>query len=195
MKELEITRLFDLDHTLAASYLSRFTYPWEALSGLSDFILELGRSLPADEYEQIGENVWAARSAKIAPTASITGPAIIGQETEVRHCAFIRGSALVDETGAVAEAAYYRPSIATLIQRLAQEDAQVTYVPAVRSSYVRYHDENGDLYQIWFESAESVTDKINLARMFGVTGVSVWRLGNVPNSESYDLWSAILAQR
>lgn len=101
----------------------------------------------------------------------------------------------LDETGAVAEAAYYRPSIATLIQRLAQEDAQVTYVPAVRSSYVRYHDENGDLYQIWFESAESVTDKINLARMFGVTGVSVWRLGNVPNSESYDLWSAILAQR
>ena len=87
MKELEITRLFDLDHTLAASYLSRFTYPWEALSGLSDFILELGRSLPADEYEQIGENVWVARSAKIAPTASITGPAIIGKETEVRHCA------------------------------------------------------------------------------------------------------------
>ena len=83
MKELEITRLFDLDHTLAASYLSRFTYPWEALSGLSDFILELGRSLPADEYEQIGENVWAARSAKIAPTASITGPAIIGKETEL----------------------------------------------------------------------------------------------------------------
>ena len=101
MKELEITRLFDLDHTLAASYLSRFTYPWEALSGLSDFILELGRSLPADEYEQIGENVWAARSAKIAPTASITGPAIIGKETEVRHCAFIRGSALVGERAVV----------------------------------------------------------------------------------------------
>lgn len=101
MKELEITRLFDLDHTLAASYLSRFTYPWEALSGLSDFILELGRSLPADEYEQIGENVWVARSAKIAPTASITGPAIIGKETEVRHCAFIRGSALVGEHAVV----------------------------------------------------------------------------------------------
>ena len=101
MKELEITRLFDLDHTLAASYLSRFTYPWEVLSGLSDFILELGRSLPADEYEQIGENVWAARSAKIAPTASITGPAIIGKETEVRHCAFIRGSALVGERAVV----------------------------------------------------------------------------------------------
>lgn len=101
MKELEITRLFDLDHTLAASYLSRFTYPWEALSGLSDFILELGRSLPADEYEQIGENVWAARSAKIAPTASITGPAIIGKETEVRHCAFIRGSALVGDHAVV----------------------------------------------------------------------------------------------
>lgn len=101
----------------------------------------------------------------------------------------------LDENGAVAEAAYYRPSIATLTQRLAQSDAQVTYVPSVRSSYVRYHDEAGDLYQVWFESAESVTAKIDLARMFGITGVSLWRLGNVPNNSSYDLWSTILAQR
>ena len=101
----------------------------------------------------------------------------------------------LDENGAVAEAVYYRPSIATLTQRLSQSDAQVTYVPSVRSSYVRYHDESGALYQVWFESARSITDKMDLARMFGITGVSLWRLGNVPNSESYDLWSAILAQR
>ena len=101
----------------------------------------------------------------------------------------------LDENGAVAEAVYYRPSIATLTQRLSQSDAQVTYVPSVRSSYVRYHDESGALYQVWFESAQSITDKMDLARMFGITGVSLWRLGNVPNSESYDLWSAILAQR
>ncbi len=101
MKELEITQLFDLEHTLAASYLSRFTYPWEALSGLSDFILELGKSLPEEEYEEIGEHIWAARSAVIAPTASITGPAIIGKETQVRHCAFIRGSALVGDHAVV----------------------------------------------------------------------------------------------
>ena len=101
MKELEITQLFDLEHTLAASYLSRFTYPWEALSGLSDFILELGKSLPEEEYEEIGEHIWAARSAVIAPTASITGPAVIGKETQVRHCAFIRGSALVGDHAVV----------------------------------------------------------------------------------------------
>ena len=74
MKELEIVSLYDLSHTLAAPYLSRFTYPWEALAGLSDFIVELGRSLPAEEYEEIGEKIWAAKSAVIAPTASLPGP-------------------------------------------------------------------------------------------------------------------------
>ena len=98
MKELEIVSLYDLSHTLAAPYLSRFTYPWEALAGLSDFIVELGRSLPAEEYEEIGEKIWAAKSAVIAPTASLTGPVIIGKNSQVRHCAFLRGSILVGET-------------------------------------------------------------------------------------------------
>lgn len=100
MKELEITSLYNLEETLAAPFLSRFTYPWEALGGIGDFILELGETLSEEEYEKRGENIWIARSATVAPTASITGPCIIGKNTEVRHCAFIRGNALVGE-GAV----------------------------------------------------------------------------------------------
>ena len=76
------------------------TYPWEALPKIGAFILELGASLSEEEYEKRGENIWIARSAKVAPTASITGPCIIGKDTEVRHCAFIRGNALVGD-GAV----------------------------------------------------------------------------------------------
>ena len=83
------------EHTLAWDYLNRFTYPWEALDGLKNFILELGATLPKDLYDEIKEGVWVAKSATVAPTASIGAPAIIGENTEVRHCAFIRGSALV----------------------------------------------------------------------------------------------------
>ena len=97
-KALTITTLYDLNHTLAAPYLEQFTYPWEALAGLGEFIAALGKELPAEEYEEIGEQIWAAKSAVIAPTASIKGPAIIGKGTEVRHCAFIRGNALVGES-------------------------------------------------------------------------------------------------
>lgn len=100
MKELEIRSLYNLEETLAAPFLEQFTYPWEALSGIGDFILKLGATLSEEEYEKHGENIWIARSAKVAPTASITGPCIIGKDTEVRHCAFIRGNALVGE-GAV----------------------------------------------------------------------------------------------
>ncbi len=92
---IRIDALFDLSHTRAQSLLQRFTYPWEALPEIKNFILALGPTLPAEEYELQGENIWIARSATVAPSASITGPCIIGPCTEVRHCAFIRGNALV----------------------------------------------------------------------------------------------------
>ena len=87
--------LYDLTHTQAAPLLEEVEYPWQALAGISGFILSLGSMLSAEEYDHPSEDVWIARSAKVAPTASITGPCIIGPETEVRHCAFIRGKALI----------------------------------------------------------------------------------------------------
>ena len=100
MKELEVKELYTLSETLAAPLLASVTYAWEALPKIGAFILELGATLSEEEYEKRGENIWIARSAKVAPTASITGPCIIGKGTEVRHCAFIRGNALVGD-GAV----------------------------------------------------------------------------------------------
>ncbi len=92
---VKINDLYDLEHTLAADYLKGFTYPWEALAGISDFIKALGATLPEDEYNKIAEDVWIANDAKVYPNAYIKGPCIIGHETEVRPSAFIRGSALV----------------------------------------------------------------------------------------------------
>ena len=87
--------LFDLKHTEAASLLARCEYPWEALPLIGSYIKELGKTLPETEYDHPAEFVWIAKSAVVAPTAYINGPCIIGPETEVRHCAFIRGNALV----------------------------------------------------------------------------------------------------
>lgn len=100
MKELTVQELYNLNETIAGGLFAGVTYPWEVLPEISRFILELGASLSRDDYEKQGEDVWIAKSAKIAPTASITGPAIIGKEAEIRHCAFIRGNAIVGE-GAV----------------------------------------------------------------------------------------------
>ena len=86
--------LYDLTHTLSGSYLAEYEYPWQALKGIKDLILSLGAEL-GEDYAQIAPQVWVHKTAKVAPTAFIGGPCIIGAETEVRHCAFIRGSALV----------------------------------------------------------------------------------------------------
>ena len=83
------------EHSLAWDYLNQFTYPWEALDGVKQMILDLGKTLPMDRYDEISEGVWVAKSAKVAPSASIGAPAIIGENAEIRQCAFIRGSALV----------------------------------------------------------------------------------------------------
>jgi len=89
--------LLDLSHTLAAPLFEGKRYPWEVLPELKDFIRKLGASLPDEEYDEIAPEVWAHKTAKIAPSALIQGPTVIGAGTEVRHCAFIRGSALIGE--------------------------------------------------------------------------------------------------
>ena len=91
-----ISDLYDLTHTAAADYLSQYTYPWEALKGIKDMILELGSRL-GDDYTQVSPQVWVHKTASVAPTAFLGSPCIIGPGTEVRHCAFVRGSALVGE--------------------------------------------------------------------------------------------------
>ena len=91
---LTVRELYDLTHTLAGEYLARFTYPWEALSGIRELILSFGSALGAD-YEEVGEHVWVHKTAKVFASAYLGAPCIIGPGTEVRHGAFIRGSALV----------------------------------------------------------------------------------------------------
>ena len=93
---IKTTELYDLSHSMAGNYLSGFDYPWQALAGIKALILELGSQL-GEEYVQPEENVWVHKTAKIAPTAYLGSPCIIGAGTEVRHCAFVRGSALVGE--------------------------------------------------------------------------------------------------
>ncbi len=100
METCKIKNLYNLNETIAKELFRDAEYPWEVLPKISAFILALGSTLSSEEYDKVGENVWIAKSAKVAPTACVNGPAIIGKEAEVRHCAFIRGSAIVGE-GAV----------------------------------------------------------------------------------------------
>ena len=93
---IKTTDLYDLRKTLAGEYLEGFEYPWQALAGIKNLILTLGPAL-GEEYTERDPQVWVHKTAKIAPTAFLGAPCIIGAETEVRHCAFIRGSALVGE--------------------------------------------------------------------------------------------------
>ena len=93
---IKTTDLFDLSHTLAGAYLAQYPYPWEALKGIRELILTLGPGL-GDEYTEVSPSVWVHKTAQVAPTAYLGAPCIIGAGTEVRHCAFIRGSALVGD--------------------------------------------------------------------------------------------------
>ena len=93
---IKTLELYDLSHSMAGEYLTQFEYPWQALAGIKNLIVTLGSRL-GEEYTEVSPEVWVHTSAKIAPTAYIGAPCIIGANTEVRHCAYIRGSALVGE--------------------------------------------------------------------------------------------------
>ncbi len=100
MVSVKISDLYDLKETIGAALFQGAEYPWEVLPGIHDFIIELGKSLPKELYEERGEHIWIARNAKVAPTACLNGPLIVDEEAEIRHCAFVRGSAIVGK-GAV----------------------------------------------------------------------------------------------
>ena len=101
MQDYRIENMYDLSQTIAAELFAGKEYPWEVLGDISDFIVKLGNTLPADRFEKRGENIWVAKSAKIFDSAYIGGPCIIDEEAEIRQCAFIRGSAIVGKKAVV----------------------------------------------------------------------------------------------
>ena len=101
MEECKIQNLFSLENTIAAPLLKKYTYPWEVLPDISDFIIELGNTLSEKEYDMPEENVWISKTANVAKTAYIKGPAIICENAEIRHCAFIRGNAIIGKNTVV----------------------------------------------------------------------------------------------
>lgn len=100
MEPCFIKNMYDLNETIAAELFSGADYPWEVLGKIHDYIIELGNSLDSEKYEKRGEAIWVAKSAEVAPTACLNGPLIIDEEAQIRHCAFIRGNAIVGK-GAV----------------------------------------------------------------------------------------------
>jgi NDP-sugar pyrophosphorylase family protein len=103
--EITVSELYDLRETIAAGLLEGLTYPWEALPKIHDFIIDLGESLPKDIYEEREEYIWVAKSAKVAPTACLNGPLIVDEDAEIRHCAFVRGNAIVGKGAVVGNSA------------------------------------------------------------------------------------------
>ena len=93
--DMKIEKLYSLEHTMAKELLEKYEYPWEALPYIGEFIRELGEKLPKKEYDSPRDGMWIHKTAKIAPTAGIIGPVIIGPTAEIRHCAYIRGKVII----------------------------------------------------------------------------------------------------
>ncbi len=109
--ELETKVLLDLTHTIARPLFEQTVYPWEVLDKIGEFILQTGKTLSAENYDKIGENIWVAKSAKVATSACLKGPLIIGENAEIRHCAFIRGNVIVGENAVVGNSTEVKNSI------------------------------------------------------------------------------------
>ncbi|MBE6641428.1 MAG: UDP-N-acetylglucosamine pyrophosphorylase [Ruminococcaceae bacterium] len=153
---IKTTELYDLTKTAASPLLEKFEYPWEALSGIKDFIIGLGQTLDPAVYEKKGENVWIAKSATVAPSALINGPCIIMEDAEVRHCAFVRGSALIGKGALLGNSCEIKNAILF-------DGAQIPHFNYIGDSIVGYKSHFG---------AGSITsniksDKTNIVIRFG----------------------------
>lgn len=111
MENAKICNNYNLEETIAKDYLAQFTYPWEALAGISDYIKELGPTLDKEKFDEVAENVWVAKSAKVAPGAHLGAPLIVDEDAEIGHCAFIRTSAIVGKGAYVGTASEVKNAI------------------------------------------------------------------------------------
>ena len=136
MENAKITNLYNLDETIAKEYLSQFTYPWEALAGISDFIKEIGPTLDPEIYEKRGEDIWVAKSATVFDSAYLHGPLIICEDAEIRQCAFIRGSAIVGKGSVVGNSTELKNVIIF-------NSVQVPHYNYVGDSILGYHSHLG----------------------------------------------------
>ena len=132
---LKTTHLFDLTHTIAGAYLAGFEFPWQALPGIEALIPELGAGL-GPEFVRHGADVWIHRSVTVAPTASIAGPCIIGAGTEIRHCAYIRGSVIIGENCVVSNSSELKNCIIF-------DEAQIPHFNYVGDSIMGYRSHVG----------------------------------------------------
>lgn len=136
MEQLKAKNLFDYNHTIAKDLFESIVYPWEVLPKIKEYILETGSRLDESKYYKIGEDIWVAHSAKVAPTASLNGPLIICEEAEVRHCAFIRGSAIVGKGAVVGNSTELKNAILF-------DNAQVPHYNYIGDSILGYKAHTG----------------------------------------------------
>ena len=136
MENAKLCNNYTLEETIAKDYLAQFTYPWEALAGISDYIKDLGPALDKEIFEERGENIWVAKSATVAPTACLNGPLIIDEEAEIRHCAFIRGSAIIGKRAVIGNSTEIKNDIIF-------NDVQVPHYNYVGDSVLGYKSHMG----------------------------------------------------
>ena len=128
--------LLDLNYTVAKSYLEKYEYPWEAIPEIKNFILEIGRKLDKEEYEEIKENVWIHKSASVDENVVIIGPAIIGKESQIRHCAYIRENVIIGEGCTIGNSCEIKNSIIF-------DNSQVPHFNYVGDSLMGYRSHMG----------------------------------------------------
>lgn len=136
MENLKVTSLLSTEHTIASDLFNSVTYPWEVLSEISNFIIRLGNTLDTDLFEKRGENIWIAKSASVAPSAYIAGPCIIDENSEIRHCAFIRGSAVIGKGSVVGNSTEVKNAVIF-------DSVQVPHYNYVGDSVLGYHSHMG----------------------------------------------------
>lgn len=77
----------------------------------------------------------------------------------------------------------------TVARRLSQPDTKRGWDPEAQQSWASYTTEEGKRYFLWYQDGESVRLELQTARLLDVTGVSLWRLGTIPQYENWT-WSA-----
>ncbi|MCL2462681.1 MAG: glycosyl hydrolase family 18 protein, partial [Defluviitaleaceae bacterium] len=174
-------------------------YDYRAIGRLADKVILMAHDYEPASMDGFVGTDWQ-KNAALTPIASVYTAlrAITDPDTGVEDkgkvalaLSFASVGWMIDGSGKLTSPDPVKPSADTVYARMNQPDTVLGWSDTYMNPYMTYTTEDGSKVFLWYEDSRSVAAKLQLAKLFGVTGASVWRLGIVPDYPGWDVWTSL----
>lgn len=181
---------------LAEGYDSSYSgYDYTAIGNLADRIILMAYDYDARDMSDFTKTTYYQTAATVPMDQVYLSLKLLTDRVapEKVLLGFSARSAAwqIDENGDLLSGTPVYPTAETVAARLAQPDTETGWSDTYQQSYAIYTTEDGGRYFLWYQDDTSIQTELRCAKLLGVSGASLWRLGTLPTSADWN-WNSLL---